>query len=752
MSSEQISEAHLDTSNISAELLLLTLVACKAGLFYSPVSTDHNKPITGEDRPRNDPNQTWSLNVESLFGLSEKPDDASELLPYIVERDRSILVDAIASAFNERKRESDCEYRILRPDGEVRWLLSRILIGLNDNGEVRYLASMCFDITEQKQEQEHLTLANKQLEHAQKLLHSALRASDIAIFRHSLADISNAVTGEGDPGGGGSAVDGSAPPNSDYGSWNFNLESLYGCEPGQVLSLASQMQRMNKEDIDAVANKVINALKSSQLEYEHEYPIRWDDDSVHWLLTKCTAELNEAGEPAYVSGAVIDITDRKLAEEKTNFMATHDVLTGLPNRFMFSSLLNHTIETSKRYSNKFALFFIDLDRFKAINDALGHQAGDELLVIIAQRMRACLRSSDVIARISGDEFVLLVPEIETEDAAGLVARKILTAACAPIVLLDQQCQVTASVGIGMYPEHGTDETALMKSADAAMYVAKEAGKNNYQFYNAQNTSQSLKRMAMENELRSAIANNELYLEYQAKLDLKNDGITGVEALLRWNSRKFGQVVPFDFIPVAEETGLIVPIGSWVLKTACMQNVEWQKQGMPPICMSVNISARQFLSKELLVDIQSALDESGMDPGLLELEITESMVMHRVDEAIRQLHEIKNMGARIAIDDFGTGYSSLAQLKRFPIDTLKVDRSFIREVAHDAGDQAITEAIIAMGKSMSLTIVAEGVETQQQKDFLCNRSCDEMQGFYFSRPLGSREFYNLFSAHLKPAKQ
>ncbi|MFT3930951.1 MAG: EAL domain-containing protein [Spongiibacteraceae bacterium] len=664
------------------------------------------------------------MNIGALFGLSESPTDASQLLPYILESDRHVLMECVMKAMNESLRQSDCEYRIRRPDtGEIRWLLSRLLLGLDEEGNARYLASMCFDVTEQKQAEEHLQRSNDQLEHAQKLLISALQAADIAIFRHSLREgNSNART---------------------YDSWTYNLEQLFGYPEGTVMTPELQIRRMDKQDYEDFTNKAINALRNRQPEYQHESRIQWEDQSVHWLLTKCTTEIDENGQPAYVSGAVIDITERKLAEQQMQYIATHDALTGLPNRFMFTSLLNHTIDMAARYHNRFAVLFIDLDRFKSINDALGHQAGDQLLVEIAHRISKSVRSSDVLARLSGDEFVVLVPELEDEEAAAVVARKIIAETSRPYMLLGQQCQVTASIGICIYPKDGDNEQLLMKNADAAMYIAKDAGKNNYQFYNAANTSQSLERMALENELRSALANHEFSLQYQAKIDLRDDSITGVEALLRWNNARFGQISPAVFIPMAEETGLIVPIGDWVLMTACKQNVEWQKKGMPPIGMAVNISARQFINKNLLASIKHALDESGMQPELLELEITESMVMHHVDQAVLLMQEIKALGARIAIDDFGTGYSSLAQLKRFPIDTLKIDRTFIHEIANDNEDQAITEAIIAMGKSLSLTIVAEGVETSDQQNFLRSRACDEMQGFYFSKPLPPNDFMALF---------
>lgn len=720
------SEQNLDSGSFQAELLLVALSACRAGLFYSSIVPGKENASNFEDS--HDPNKTWSLNIGALFGLPESPRDSNSLLPYILESDRNILSDCIAKAIQERSPDSVCEFRIHRADnGELRWLMARISIGLNEHGDIRCLTSVVIDITEQKLAQENLQRVSENVETARKLLLTALSSAKIGVFRYTLTggDIESLEKLE---------------------TWDYNTADIFGFPPGTLMSAEKQVSRMRPEDFEEALKKGTAAFKSGEREYQQEFPITLDDNTTRWILSKSNFEVDETGITKYLSGAVIDITDRKLAEEQTKYMATHDGLTGLPNRVLLSSLLNHTIETARRYSSKFAVLFVDLDRFKAINDALGHQAGDQLLVEIADRLRRCLRASDVLSRISGDEFVIIAPELDDDEGAAVIARKIIAAAAEPVTLLNQKVQISASVGICVYPKHGDDEEQLMKHADAAMYLAKESGKNNYQFFNAESTSQSLERMAIESELRSAMNNNELSLQYQAKVDLGTNKITGVEALLRWNNPKFGSVSPAVFIPIAEETGLIVPIGRWVLHTACKQNIEWQKQGLPPICVAVNLSARQFMSRDLLSHIKEALDESGMAPELLELEITESMVMHHVDKAVQLLDDMKSLGARIAIDDFGTGYSSLAQLKRFPIDTLKVDRTFIREVAHDRDDQAITEAIIAMGKSLSLTIIAEGVETKEQQDFLRNHACDEMQGYYFSKPVPPSEFSELFSKH------
>ena len=431
-----------------------------------------------------------------------------------------------------------------------------------------------------------------------------------------------------------------------------------------------------------------------------------------------------------------DITERRVAEQRIRELATRDALTGLPNRVWFSELLNLAIHTARRYTRQLAVLFIDLDRFKIINDTMGHEAGDTLVKEIGKRLEAALRASDVVARLGGDEFVVLLQELQCPDQAATVARKLLAAVTQPVTIRNVQCRVTASIGICIFPDDAQDEQTLMRNADIAMYLAKEDGKNTYQFYSKVDKKQLFESMSMETHLRTALARGEFSLNYQAKLDLRTHRITGVEALLRWHSPELGMVSPVLFIPVAEQAGLLVAIGRWVLKTACEQNVHWQRMGFPRTSVAVNLSACQFTQDGLLADIAEALGASGMDPRLLELEITEGMMIHDVARAVQQLDAIKALGARVAIDDFGTGYSSLAQLKRFPIDSLKIDRSFIRDIPTDPADRAIVEAIIAMAKTLSLTVVAEGVETTDQQHFLRDRGCDEMQGYLFSRPLSA----------------
>jgi diguanylate cyclase (GGDEF)-like protein/PAS domain S-box-containing protein len=467
-----------------------------------------------------------------------------------------------------------------------------------------------------------------------------------------------------------------------------------------------------------------------------------------------------SGEPVFDSSGAFrgyrgvgkDISERKQDEERIHFLANHDALTSLPNRAMFSDVLSLAIQNARRYNRNFAVLFIDLDRFKNINDTLGHEAGDKLLQEMGTRLSHTVRSSDVVARLGGDEFVVLVQEVAEPKQVAAVARKILSALVEPTVIQGQECRVTASIGVCMYPSEAQNEQALMKNADIAMYRAKEDGKNNYKFYSEEINIHTFERMALETSLRRGLERNEFFLHYQAKLDLNTKKITGVEALVRWQHPDLGVVPPDQFIPLAEDTGLIVPIGKWVLNTACAQNVAWQREGLPPLCMAVNLSARQFADEDLVEDIADALESSGMKPELLELELTENYVIQNAERAGRVLGEIKKIGARLAIDDFGVGYSSLTHLKRFPIDTLKVDRSFIRDLPQDPEDKAITEAIIAMGKSLNLTVVAEGVETLEQQTFLRDHACDEMQGFFFSKPIPSDQFAALLRERIRTSNQ
>jgi diguanylate cyclase (GGDEF)-like protein len=445
-----------------------------------------------------------------------------------------------------------------------------------------------------------------------------------------------------------------------------------------------------------------------------------------------------------------DHADEKArADQRIEYLATHDSLTDLPNRVMFNQLLHFSIEAARRHDRKFAVLFIDLDRFKTINDSLGHEAGDALLVETAARLRSCLRASDVVARLGGDEFVIILEETAAIEDVERITENLLAVLSQPLQLSGHECNTTASIGIAMYPSDGTDEQTLTKNADIAMYLAKEDGKNGFRFFTREVKIQSIEGLTLESALRRALERNQLALHYQPKVDMATGEITGVEALLRWTHPDLGAVSPARFIPLAEETGLIVPIGRWVLNQACAQNMAWQHRGLRPISVAVNLSPRQFADERLLRDIDEALVASGMPAALLQLEVTESMVMRNVSRATRMLQAIHSRGIRLAIDDFGTGYSSMSLMKHFPIDTIKIDRSFVRDLPKDSEDQAIAQAIISMGKALGMTVVAEGVETIEQETFLREHACDETQGFLFSKPVPPERLADLLRSSQSP---
>jgi diguanylate cyclase (GGDEF)-like protein len=432
------------------------------------------------------------------------------------------------------------------------------------------------------------------------------------------------------------------------------------------------------------------------------------------------------------------LQQRKRSADRVNHLAFHDDLTSLPNRLMFSQRLDEALSRHRRAGTKLALLFIDLDRFKVINDSLGHEVGDTLLRQFADRLRSQSREGDTVARLGGDEFVVLIENQENPMDISTYAQRLVTQVSAPYLLGRRDCQVTLSIGISVFPADGNDSQTLLKAADVAMYRAKETGRNTYLYYSPSMNVHTLERLELESDLGHALARGEFLLHYQPKVAIATGLITGLEALLRWKHPLRGLVPPMDFIPLAEEIGLIGSIGEWVLATACAQNKLWQDQGLPKLGIAINLSARQFADSMLLPKLTRIIQASGLDPSTLELEITESVVMSRGECAVAVLHELKSIGVQIAIDDFGTGYSSLAYLKRFPIDTIKVDRSFIRDIPAASGDKKITRAIIAMAHGLRLKVVAEGVETAAQLRFLRAQRCDAVQGYFLYRPLPADE--------------
>lgn len=454
-------------------------------------------------------------------------------------------------------------------------------------------------------------------------------------------------------------------------------------------------------------------------------------------------QLSSSEKPPVYIAMILDITDRKIAEEKLNYLAYYDKLTDLPNRRLFIDRLQQTMKEATRNEQLVAVLFIDIDHFKKINDSMGHEAGDILLKEAAQRLASCIRLSDTLARLGGDEFTLVLSSLQHANDAISVAENILQCFSTPFNIKSVELFISVSIGITLYPLDDNSADDLLRNADTAMYHAKQNGRNNFQFYSTEMTAQVEKRLKLEGELRDALLKNEFVLFYQPKIDAENNTVVGMEALIRWQHPHLNLIAPDYFITVAEETGLIIPIGKWVLEEACKQTQLLNASGIAPIHVSVNLSARQLEEPGFVEMLAQILKDTQLEPVLLDLEITESMLMSDINSVIQTLNEISVLGVSISVDDFGTGYSSLAYLKQFPISTLKIDRSFIRDTPEDKDDMSITIAIINMASALGLKTVAEGVETKEQLDFLKQYKCNFIQGFYFSKPIAFNEILKLF---------
>ncbi|MGR6500658.1 EAL domain-containing protein [Shewanella sp. Koi 1] len=495
---------------------------------------------------------------------------------------------------------------------------------------------------------------------------------------------------------------------------------------------------------------LFNGIEQQLLRHKH-----WAGEI--WIRNKARKailvwlEINQVidvkGETSHFVAVFTDITERKKAEEDLRFLASFDTLTGLPNRTLFQDRLNHAISQAHRSNNIVALLFLDLDRFKHINDSMGHHIGDLLLKAVAHRLQSAVREGDTVARLGGDEFTIILEGVAKTKAATLISEKVLKAFQAPFLLDDKSLTISTSIGISLYPNDAEDVDSLIKFADTAMYHAKALGRNNFQFYTNKLNEMATRHVQLEAGLKQAISRNELSLVYQPKFCLRNGSLTGLEALLRWQHCELGPISPAEFIPLAEETGIINQIGHWVINHACQQLAEWNELGFGDISMAVNLSARQ-LKADIISTIEVALAVSGLPAKALELELTESMIMGNPQESVNILSKLKALGLTIAVDDFGTGYSSLSYLKRFPIDTLKIDREFVRDITNDPDDAAITSAIIALAHSLELNVVAEGVETQEQLNFLALQGCDQVQGFLLSKPLSAQDCLALLQQRIK----
>jgi diguanylate cyclase (GGDEF)-like protein/PAS domain S-box-containing protein len=497
------------------------------------------------------------------------------------------------------------------------------------------------------------------------------------------------------------------------------------------------------EDTDQPALKTIRAALREKKEGRALLRNHRKDGSLFWNDLHIAPVQGDGGVVTHFIGILNDVSDAMRYQGELEHQANHDTLTGLPNRNLLKDRLAQAIAYAQRYQRALTVVFIDLDNFKLVNDSLGHQAGDQLLKTVSSRLQSCVRVSDTVARLGGDEFVLLLCDHPVEAGVesaplGVTLQRILDEIALPYQIGPHEFFLSCSIGYTLLPEDGDTADLLLKNADMAMYRAKELGRNNFQPFVPELNEKVARRLALEGDLRRALDNGEFFLCYQPQVDTSTRGIVGMETLIRWQHPQRGLISPVQFIPLAEETGLIVAIGAWVLRTACAQAKAWQDSGLPPVRLSVNLSARQFIQRDLIASIRQTLEDTGLSAEYLELELTESLIMHNADLFISTLRELRDIGIELAIDDFGTGYSSLSYLQRFPINRLKIDQSFVRDLVGNADSGAISVAIIRLGHSLGLKVIAEGVETIEQLDFLHASGCNEIQGYYFSKPLPAEE--------------
>lgn len=482
-------------------------------------------------------------------------------------------------------------------------------------------------------------------------------------------------------------------------------------------------------EIAVVYSALANCHETSLVLRRHH-----QDGADKWCKLLISPVPDETGRVVYFIGVQTDITEHKRDEERLAYQSTHDALTGLPNRNLLKDRLQQAIAQTDRSNDSVALLFLDLDHFKLINDSLGHAAGDRMLLSVAERLHACVREGDTVSRHGGDEFVLVLSGIEKSHHVVTICEKIFQTIADPFLIQGHNFNITCSIGIALYPQDGQDTATLFKYADMALYQAKDQGRNHYQFFSNEMNERMIERVTLDEALRSAIANDELFVHYQPLLSLGTGQLVGLETLVRWQHPKFGMVSPVRFIPIAEESALIANIGEWVLRKACQDMRTWLDHGLTGFQVAVNVSPRQFRDPKLADRIEQILAEHRIEPSMLSLEITETVLMQDTASSEATLLQLKRLGIDLALDDFGTGYSSLSYLKRFPFDRVKIDRAFVKDITTDADDAAISRAIISMAHSLGIRVVAEGVETEAQCQFLRRHGCDEMQGYYFSRPL------------------
>ncbi len=614
------------------------------------------------------------------------------------------------------KRRFELEYRIVRADGDVRWVWERGVGIYNATGALDALEGYVQDVTARK-------------EAAQALLEAERRYR--SIFENAIEGVFQST------------------PDGGYIAVNPALARIYGYKSADdlIVSLRDIKHQLYVEPERRTEFMRMMAEFGSVSNFESRVYRR--DGEIIWISENARAVRDEAGTLMFYEGTVEAITERKLYEAEIRHQATHDALTGLPNRTMLHNHLQRAIQSTRQKGTLTAVVFVDLDQFKFINDSLGHQVGDELLKTVAQRLVSCVRETDMVARQGGDEFVLVLQNQPDENRITEVLQRILSAVARPWVVGDREFHVTCSIGVSRCPTDGRDVETLLKNADSAMYKAKELGRNNFQYFAGWMDAQVSNRLEMLVSLRRALDRDEFKLYYQPKISLASGRIIGAEALIRWITPDQGMVPPDRFIPFAEEAGLIVPIGEWVLRTACAQNKAWQDAGLAPIPVAVNLSPRQ-LDQNLPEFVRQVLAESCLAAAWLELEITENVVMKDAEKTVATLNALKRLGLQVSVDDFGTGYSSLSYLRRFPVDALKIDKSFVRDIARDTDSAAIVKAVISLGHILNLRVIAEGVEDQEQYDFLLENGCDEVQGYLLGKPMPTEDFTRRLELEKKAA--
>jgi diguanylate cyclase (GGDEF)-like protein/PAS domain S-box-containing protein len=639
----------------------------------------------------------WSEEAYRIFCMENSAELKLETFLGFIHHDDVLTVK---TAWNEAMQGApfDIEHRIV-VCGQVKWVHQQAEFDFSEQGKAESGVGTITDISANK-------LAEEQSRLAAKVFDNTNEAILITDINNNIVTANEAFTN----------------------MTGYSLEEIKGRNP-KLLSSGEHDEAFFKDmwksivELGSWQGEIIDKNKAGNHFYKH---------------MAINVVKNEQGIVTHYISISSDISERKEYDKNVHFLAYYDVLTGLPNRTLLRDRLGQMIAAAHRDNMQFALLFLDLDRFKYINDSMGHSVGDKLLQSVAQRLQVCVREGDTVSRIGGDEFIVLLREID-EQGVALVADKLLKTLATPFNLNGQEISTYASVGIALYPEHATDIDVLMKNADAAMYCAKEDGRNNYKFFTPEMNFRANQVFLMEKDLRVALEQDQFTLVYQPQVDLMTGKICGAEALLRWKHPEKGFISPAEFIPVAEETGQIVPIGEWVVRTACWRFASWQKQGMPAIPIAVNLSIRQLRQPNLAEVIEAALEENGLDPHYLELEITEGIMMGDTKSAMAFLSRMHSLGVQMSIDDFGTGFSSLSYLKNLPVNKLKIDQSFVRDIETDESDAAIVRSIISLGHRLDLKVIAEGVETLEQLDFLRIRGCDEVQGYYFSRPLSADDF-------------